>query len=72
MTQPLTLYLPLRTFEDLFEAAHGRGKKTTVSKADLLALLMDHARVVAKLQDMHVPMEEDYAGSNEVRKARKG
>ena len=72
MTQPLTLCLPLKIFEQLFEAAHGRGKKTTVNKADLLALLMDHARVVAKLQDMHVQTEEDYAGSHEVRQARKG
>lgn len=70
MTRPLTLYLPLKTFEALHKAADGRGKKASVSKADLLALLMDHSRVLARLQDVHVPTEESYANCDEVRKAR--
>lgn len=70
MTRPLTLYLPLQTFEALHKAADGRGKKTSVNKADLLALLMDHARVLARLQDMQVETEDSYASSDAVRKAR--
>ncbi len=72
MTQPLTLYLPLKTFEDLHKAADGRGKKATVNKADLLALLMDHSRVLARLQDLHIMTEENYANSSSVRAAREG
>jgi len=45
MTQTLTLCLPQATFEALHVAADGRGKKASVKKADLSALLMDHARV---------------------------
>lgn len=58
MTQPLTLYLPLQTFEALHEAADGRGKKALVAKADLRALLMDHSRVLAKLADIHIETQE--------------
>ena len=58
MTHPLTLYLPQRTFESLHTASDGRGKKALVVKADLRALLMDHARVLAKLQDMHIETQE--------------
>ena len=70
MTQPLTLYLPLKTFEALHETANGRGKHCTVSKKDLATLLADHARVLAKLEDLQVETEESYAGSDKVRKAR--
>ena len=69
MTRPLTLYLPLETFEALHKAADGRGKKTSVNKADLLALLMDHSRILARLQDMQVEMEESYAVCDTVRQA---
>ncbi len=58
MTQALTLYLPQKTFEALHLAAEGRGKKASVNKTDLTALLMDHARVLAKLSDLHVDTEE--------------
>lgn len=58
MTQPLTLCLPLATFETLHSAADGRGKVCKVSKKDLRDLLMDHARVLAKLEDLHVETEE--------------
>lgn len=58
MTQLLTLYLPLQIFDALHRSADGRGKKALVAKADLRALLMDHARVLAKLEDMHVETEE--------------
>ena len=71
MTQSLTLYLPLKTFEALHEAADGRGKKASVNKADLLALLMDHARVLSKLADLQIGTEESYAGCDKVRQARK-
>jgi hypothetical protein len=37
--------------------ADGRGKKASVNKADLLALLMDHARVLAKLADLQIETE---------------
>lgn len=70
MTQPLTLCLPLKTFEMLHEVADGRGKKASVSKADLRALLMDHSRILAKLADLHIETEESYASCNAVRKAR--
>ncbi len=72
MTRPLTLYLPLQTFEALHKVADGRGKKATVNKADLLALLMDHSRVLAKLQDLHIMTAENYIGSSSVRAARDG
>lgn len=71
MTQPLTLYLPLRTFESLHKVADGRGKKASVNKADLLALLMDHSRVLAKLADLHIETEENYADCDAVRQARR-
>lgn len=58
MTRSLTLYLPLQTFEALHEAADGRGKKASVNKADLLALLMDHAAILATLQDVGIATEE--------------
>lgn len=70
MTQPLMLYLPLRTFEALYKAADGRGKRASVSKADLTALLMDHSRVLARLQDMQIVTEESYANCDAVRQAR--
>ncbi len=72
MTQPLTLYLPLATFEELHSAADGRGKKALVKKADLLALLMDHSNALAKLADVHVETEENYADHHTVRQARQG
>jgi len=71
MTQPLTLYLPLPTFEELHEAAKGRGKLCKVSKKGLSALLMDHSRVLALLADLQIETEESYADCNAVRKARK-
>jgi hypothetical protein len=58
MTQPLTLYLPLATFEALHKVVDGRGKVCKVSKRDLRALLMDHSRTLAKLADMKVETEE--------------
>ena len=58
MTQPLTLCLPQATFEDLHQAADGRGMFCRVNKQNLRALLIDHARVLAKLQDMHIEMKE--------------
>ncbi len=72
MTQPLTLYLPLKIFEELHEAADGRGKVCKVSKKDLRALLMDHSAALARLADLQIETEENYAGSHAVRKARKG
>lgn len=57
MTRPLTLYLSPQIFEALHEAADGRGKKTLVNKADLLALLMDHSNALAKLADVQVETE---------------
>lgn len=71
MTQPLTLYLPLQTFDDLQQAADGRGKKALVPKADLRALLMDHARVLAKLADLQIETEESYETCDAVRQSRK-
>lgn len=70
MTQPLKLYLPLTVFERLHKAADGRGKKTSVSKADLAALLMDHSRILSVLQDEGIPVEDNYADSSYVRQAR--
>ena len=58
MTQPLTLCLPQVTFEALHMAVDGRGKKALVSKAALRALLIDHARVLAKLEDMKVEVTD--------------
>ena len=57
MTRPLTIYLPLKIFEELRETADGRGKFCKVSKRDLRALLMDHSRILAKLADMRVETE---------------
>lgn len=58
MTKPLTLCLPLTTFEALHESADGRGQMTRIKKADLLSLLMDHSTALAKLTDMHVEIKE--------------
>ena len=58
MTLPLTLCLPQATFEALHQAADGRGKVCKVSKKGLRDLLMDHARVLAKLEDLHIETEE--------------
>lgn len=71
MTQPLTLCLPLSTFEALHRMSDGRGKKVSVNKSDLRALLMDHSHVLAKLVDLQVETEENYEGCHEVRQARK-
>ena len=71
MTRPLTLYLPLQTFEALHKAADGRGKKASVNKADLLALLMDHANTLSKLEDAGIVTEESYADCDAVRQARR-
>lgn len=71
MTQPLKLYLPLTVFEELHRAADGCGKKASVTKADLLVLLMDHSRVLAKLTDLQIETEETYADCSVVRQARK-
>jgi hypothetical protein len=60
MTRPLTLCLPLQTFESLHDAVDGRGKFCKVSKRDLAILLADHSRVLAKLTDMKVETEEGY------------
>jgi hypothetical protein len=70
MTKPLKLHLPLSVFEDLHEAADGRGVFCKVSKKDLRALLMDHSVVLAKLADIHLETEEDYAVCDQVRQAR--
>ena len=51
MTRPLTLCLPLKTFDALSAAADGRGVKASVNKADLRKLLVDHSRILARLQD---------------------
>jgi hypothetical protein len=71
MTRPLMLCLPLKTFEVLHKIANGRGKKVSVNRADLSILLIDHARALAKLQDMQIPIEDDYGRSSTVRQARK-
>lgn len=58
MTRPLMLCLPRTTFEALHKSADGRGKTTTVKKADLLSLLMDHSTVLAKLAEMQIEVNE--------------
>lgn len=68
----LKISLPLSKFEDLHVAADGRGKFCRVEKTDLLALLMDHSKALAMLQDMNVPLEDSYADCSQVRKARQG
>ncbi len=70
MTQPLKLHLPLTVFERLHEAADGRGKKTSVFKADLSALLMDHSRLLALASELGINVEGNYADSSHVRQAR--
>lgn len=72
MTRPLKLYLPLKNFETLYAAADGRGKSVSVNKMDLLALLTDHSRALARLADLQVATEEDYTNNKAVRQARKG
>ena len=62
MTHALTLCLSQRTFEALHVAADGKGKKASVNKADLSALLIDHARALALLADMHVETREAQSG----------
>ena len=37
------------TYERLFEIAHRRGKKVTIAKAELMDLLIDHARMIREL-----------------------
>ena len=69
LTRKLKLSLPLKTFDKLFAAADGRGKKALVSKADLRALLIDHSRAIAALGD---DVEEDYQDSRHVRQAKTG
>ncbi len=58
MTKPLKLCLPLKTFEALASTADGRGQFCRVRKQDLLALLMDHGKVLGLLEDMQVKVEE--------------
>ncbi len=71
MTQPLTLYLPLQTFERLHALVGGKKKKSVrVGQAELLALLMDHSRVLAMLQDLRVATEESYESCDHIRQAR--
>ena len=70
MTRPLTLYLPLAAFESLVIAANGRGKNVTINRVALAGLVMDHARVLAKLGDLQIETEESYAGCDTIRKAR--
>lgn len=72
MTRPLTLYLPLKIFEELHQTVDGRGKFCKVSKKALRDLLMDHSRALARLHDMQIVTEESYANSSTVRKARQG
>lgn len=69
LTRKLKLSLPLKTFDKLFAAADGRGKKALVSKADLRALLIDHSRAIAALGD---EVEDGYQTDSHVRKAAKG
>ncbi len=70
MTRPLMLSLTLKTFEKLHKVAERKGKKASVDKIDLLALLMDHARALARLQAEGVETEENYADCNAVHQAR--
>ncbi len=70
--KPLILSLPLVIFEKLHEIAgrKGRGSDVTIKKKDLMALLIDHSRAIARLEDLYVTMEENYANSSKIRKAR--
>jgi hypothetical protein len=43
------LSLSLAKFDELWAATEGRGKQCTIKKADLLALLMDHSRVLGAI-----------------------
>ncbi len=58
MTRPLTLYLPLATFEKLHAIADGRGRFCKVSKKDLAALLMDHANALNHLVEAQVEVRD--------------
>lgn len=69
MTQRLKLSLPLKTFDKLFAAVDGRGKKVLVVRSELETLLIDHSRVIAALGDR---VEDEYQDSSHVRKAAKG
>jgi len=70
MMKPLKLYLALADFEELCNQADKRSKKITVDKQALSGLLLDHSRVIARLEDMRVPIEENYAESSTIRKTR--
>ncbi len=68
--RPVNLTLPLSSFEDLHKLAGGRGKFCKVSKWALQGLLMDHAKALATLADMNIPVEDSYADCRSVRQAR--
>lgn len=63
------LNLPLKRFEELYSVANGRGKGCQINRADLMGLLMDHTRALAKLNELKVPLEDNYANSSQIRKA---
>lgn len=55
----LKLSLSRKNFEALVAAADGRGMYCKPTKKALTDLLIDHARVLAMLADLHVPTEEE-------------
>ena len=69
-TKTLTPCLTLANFEKMYALTEERGRKVEVTKKDLLALLIDHSKAIAMLEDLQVVVEEDYANSPKIRKAR--
>jgi hypothetical protein len=55
--EPLMLSLPLSEFERLHKAADRKGKTCSVSRTALAALLMDHSRLLAKIEEAYIKVE---------------
>lgn len=54
----LMLSLNLSDFEGLYEIAEKRRKKVTISNNHLRALLMDHGKAIAKLEELGIKCVE--------------
>jgi hypothetical protein len=53
----LSLFCDERQFDALWKAAHKRGRQVTIERAALLAVLQDHARVLA---NPHATITNEY------------
>ncbi len=62
----INLNLSFEKFEILYEVANGRGQNVSISRKDLMSLLMDHSKALGLLGDL---VEYDYETSKQVKSA---